>query len=267
MKRRRVIAQAVSLGAVMLAGRGGSKVAAVAPVSGPAACGVATGRPAQRYLTAAKRMPRMPDRSMISADELDAYDQMKARVDSFAKRGTRMIDGQPYGVAHMSALGFSPKIGIKISGKDGLNRVTDNQDKPGSFTSAEHEIVDMVLPLDSGYYGLLVFHTAGGLSDHLNVQTIEALRDHRDDLIHPDDELRVQFVRAVRDGRMTDEIWTRMQEKLGSERGVVDLLHFILLMEYHQKYIWACGVPEMSRADFGKMLEDLKANPPKPRST
>ena len=36
----------------------------------------------------------------------------------------------------------------------------------------------MVLPLDSGYYGLLVFHTAGGLSSKLNVQTIEALRDH-----------------------------------------------------------------------------------------
>ena len=267
MKRRRVIAQAVSLGAVVLATGSGSKPAAAGQASGTAPCGVANGPPAQQYLTAAKRMPRMPDRSMILADELDAYDQMKARVESFANRGTRMIDGQPYGVAHMSALGFSPKIGIKISGKDGLNRVTDNQDKPGSFTSAEHEIVDMVLPLDSGYYGLLVFHTAGGLSSKLNIQTIEALRDHRDDKIHPDDKLRVQFVRAVRDGKMTDEIWMRMKEKLGSERGVVDLLRFILLMESHQKYIWACGVPEMSRADFGKMLEELKANPAKSHST
>jgi hypothetical protein len=169
-----------------------------------------------------------------------------------------MIDGQPYGVAHMSALGFSPKIGVKISGKDGLNRVTDSQDKPGSFTSADHEAVDMVLPLDSGYYGLLVFHTTRGLSNNLSVQTIEALRDHRDDLIHPDDRLRVQFVRAVRDGEMTDELWTQMQSKLGSERGVVDYLHLILLMEYHQKYIWACGVPEMSRADFRSMLDQHK---------
>jgi hypothetical protein len=223
--------------------------------------------PAQQYLTAAKRMPHMPERDMVAAEELDAYDQMKTRVEGFAKRSTRMIDGQPYGVAHMSALGFSPRIGIKISGKDGLNRVTDYQDKPGSFTSAEHEIVDMVLPLDAGYYGLLVFHTAGGLSANLNIQTVEALRDHRDDLLHPDDKLRVQFVRAVRDGKMSDELWNRMKEKLGSERGVVDLIHFVLLMEYHQKYIWACGVPEMSRAEFSKMLEDLKQSPPEPRTT
>src|SRR5438045_3328837 len=72
------------------------------------ACGVATkfkNQSQQKYLQPAKRMPRLPDRSSISAEELESYDSMVARVEGFAKMpGNEVVGRQPYGVPLMSAL-------------------------------------------------------------------------------------------------------------------------------------------------------------------
>lgn len=55
----------------------------------------------------------------------------------------------------------------------------------------------------------------------------------------------MEFTRAVRDGTMTDEIWRRALRRVGSERGVVEYVAWVLLIMFHQYFSWAVGVPSM----------------------
>jgi hypothetical protein len=254
MKRRDMykVAAAVAVAAV-------SSKGAVAQQQG---CGVATKfttQAQQKYLQAARRMPKLPARDTIAPDELDAYDKMVKRVDGF-KRSTEIIDGLPYGVPHMEALGVSPAIGSAISGdiNTSLNHIDVYQNKPGRMTGQDHETIDLILAFDSGYYSLIALHTPSALAQGMRIEAIEAMRDRRDDLLTPVERDRVAFVRAVRDGTMTDELWEKTQQRLGSERGVVEYLHHVLLLEYHHKFCWACGVPEMPKETYAKMLNEYK---------
>jgi hypothetical protein len=243
MQRRHVLLPVIAfVGAI-----GSLKAAkAKAAASKTVTCGEAEGPPPQQHLQAAKRMPKLPERSTISKEELPAYDQIAARV-------------QPGDESHMVAFAVAPRTGAAISGLGGLgDTLTDYENLPGHMRAYDHQIIDMTLPLDSGYYSLIKQHTPHALSAGIKMQTIEALRDHRDDLIHPDDRQGVKFVRAVRDGEMTDDIWEQMKTKIG-ERGVVEFVHFVLLLEYHHKFGWAVGAKdEMALADFNKMLDEFK---------
>jgi hypothetical protein len=245
MQRRAVLGRSIALlGAA--AGFRGVKAKA-ADVSTQVTCGVAKGHPQQKYLKTAKRMPKLPDRSTISAEELPSYDQIAARIG-------------PDGGGHFPAFCVAPRTGAAISGLGGLgDTLTDYENLPGHMRAIDHQYIDMVLPLDSGYYSLILdSHLPHALSSGIKMETIEALRDHRDDLVHPDDRQGIEFVRAVRDGKMTDEIWDRTKAKIG-ERGVVEFVHFVNLLIYHHKFAWAVGVKEMSLADFNKMIDEFKS--------
>jgi hypothetical protein len=162
----------------------------------------------------------------------------------------------------------SPVMGAGLSGDKGLGRaILAREGKPGTFSPADHQMIDMVLPLDAGYYSLVAFHTEEAIAGGIRIQAIEALRDHRDDLLNAEEKLQVGFIRAVRDGTMTDDMWDRMKTRLGTERGVVEYVHFVLCLQYHHKYVWACGVPEMSVADFNKMLNEYKSGTRKVQRT
>jgi len=164
------------------------------------------------------------------------------------------------------ALAIAPRTGATVVGKGGLlDTLMDYENLPGHVRAIDHQSIDMTIALDAGYYSapLVNTHTPQALAAGIKMQTLEALRDHRDDLIHPDDRQRIAFVRAVRDGKMTDEIWQAMKAQIG-ERGVVEFVHFVLFVEYYFKFGWAIGAKEVSLADFNKMLNDFKTGTRKP---
>ena len=250
MKRRHVLGRSIAFLGVIAGFAAASAKAASTEAAGESktvTCGVAKGRPQQKYLKTAKRMPKLPDRSTIAPEELASYDQIAARIG-------------PDGGGHFPAFCVTPRTGAAISGLGGLgDTLTDYENLPGHMRAIDHQYIDMVLPLDSGYYSLILdSHLPHALSSGIKMQTIEALRDHRDDLIHPDDRQGIEFVRAVRDGQMTDQIWDRTKAVIG-ERGVVEFVHFVNLLIYHHKFAWAVGVKEMSLADFNKLLDEYKS--------
>lgn len=225
-------------------------------------CGVATsGKAPQEYLKPSKRLPTVPDPSLMEPQELRAYDILAADIKSrMADKSRLVIGGLPESVGFRSALIVAPKVGAAIMADGGLrDALWEYKAKPGHFTHLDHETATQVLLLDSGYLNFNFVHTPRALAAGVKMQTIEALRDHRDDLIHPDDWQRVEFVRAVRDGKMTDDIWFRMKSNLGTERGVVEFVHLVLHLEHLHKFDWACGDAEMPRADYDKMLADIKS--------
>src|ERR1700753_3126382 len=106
MQRRHVLGSTIAfLGAI-----GSFKAAnARGTLSQTVTCGESKGPAPQQHLQTAKRMPKMPDRSTISKEELPAYDQIAARV-------------QPGDQSHMVAFAVAPRTGGAISG---LGRLGD----------------------------------------------------------------------------------------------------------------------------------------------
>jgi hypothetical protein len=197
----------------------------------------------QKYIHSAARLPQCPDRETIPEHELAEFDHMVARIKTGFAQHPEIIDGKPYGVPHFEAMNVSPPLGAAVSrlGRE----IMQLQGKPGTFTGADHELIDIVLALDSGYYALLAGHTPAAIGFGIRIEAIEALRDHREETLNEDERQQVEFIRAVRDGGMTDEIWSRMKDRLGTERGVVEFVYFVLLLQLHHKFCWAVGAPEM----------------------
>jgi hypothetical protein len=252
MERRGVLVPALAWVGAMLGLRA---AAAKSADTGTATCGVAQGHPPmQKYLQSARRMPKLPERGAMSPDELPAYDHMGALI---------AADG---GVNLFPALALAPRTGAAVVGKGGLlDTLLDYEGLPGHVRAIDHQSIDMTIALDAGYYSapLVNTHTPQALAAGIKMQTLEALRDHRDELIHADDRQRIEFVRAVRDGRVTDEMWEALKTEIG-ERGVVEFVHFVLFVEYYYKFGWAIGAKEVSYADFDKMLSDFKSGARKP---
>jgi hypothetical protein len=80
----------------------------------------------------------------------------------------------------------------------------------------------------------------------------------REEQLTDDEREQVEFIRAVRDGTVTDELWTRMEARLGSTRGVVEYVCLIGLLMFHVTFCAAVGVPEMEREALAKMLAEFK---------
>jgi hypothetical protein len=215
---------------------------------------------ANNYFTTAARFPRIPERSEIADDELDAYDYHRSRVDLFAKaEGAELIDGQPYGVPHFAAMLVSPPVAWAISGPTGVGvAVTKTQDKPGSYTWADHEWIDLTLAFDSGYWALVGGHTQSAILAGVRIEAIEALADGREQELTAEERQVIAFIRAVRDGGVTDELWTAMRERWGTERGVIDFVSHVLLLVWHHRFCWAVGAPEMTREAWWKMIGEFK---------
>jgi hypothetical protein len=210
----------------------------------------------QEYLTRAKRVPKLPDRNTLSDDELEDFDFLVARMKAFGT-GWETIDGEGYAVPKWRALAVTPVIGGELA-RWGRS-VPDTEGKSGSYSAYDHQIIDLVLALDSGYYYLLAGHAPQAVGDGWRIEALEALRDHRDDLLTKDELQLIQFVRAVRDGAMTDQIWEGMKKRLGTERGVLDYMHLVLLLDVHHRFCWAIGGPEHKREAFDKMLAELRS--------
>ena len=216
----------------------------------------------QELLKRAKRIPKLPDRSSIPEQELVAYDIVAARSASFNKytqpSGTvDLVDGEPYAVSEWAAYAVSPLLGAHMSW---CGPVVDHEEgRPGGISHLQHELIDQTLSLDSGYYFWLAGHTPGVVAAGVRISALEALRDHRDALLSTDEMQSVQFLRAVRDGAMTDEIWQRMRTTMGNEPAVVDYVCYVLLLDMHTRLNRAFGCPEMSREDFTKMLDEYKS--------
>jgi hypothetical protein len=219
----------------------------------------------QEYLHRAARLPKVPDRSIIPENETAEFDYLAARVQGF--KGAEVVDGEGYAMSEWAALAASPPLGGELSCFGRI--VIADQGTAGALGDYEHEIIDEALALDANYYFLPAGHTPGAIASGWRIEALEALRDHRDDLLTNDELLIVKFVRAVRDGSMTDAIWGAMRKRMGNERAVIDYVSFVCLLDMHHRFYWAVGGPEMSRENFTKMLNEFRSGvrktPPAPK--
>jgi hypothetical protein len=202
-----------------------------------------------------KRFPRIPTRAEISADELAAWDEFqvrfeKVRMDKYALEYRHRIAGGFFGLM------CSPRLAAQLTagGKPAMLQ----QGKPGSFTAADHEFIDLVLSFDAGHWGLLANHVPFAVASGIPTSTIRALRDGREDQLSAADRQVVAFIRATRDGTITNEMWSAMVKRIGSERGVVELMYFTLHLLMHVRLIQAFDEVQITPHELEDLLGKLE---------
>lgn len=182
----------------------------------------------------ALRFPSIPAREDVTEEERPAWDDFKTRFEKVR------MDKYKLEYRHRIAGGFfglwcSPRLAAQMTaaGKPAMLQ----QGKTGSFTAADHEFIDLVLSFDAGHWGLLANHVPYAIASGIPTSTVRALRDGRESELSAEDQQVVAFIRGVRDGTVDDALWTGMVERMGSERGVVELAYFTMHLLMHVRMI------------------------------
>jgi hypothetical protein len=133
----------------------------------------------------------------------------------------------------------------------------NSQATVGGFSAADHEMIDLVLGFDSGYWGLHAGHVPNAITAGIRPEAIQALAEGREGDLTADESLQVEFIRKVRDGGMTDAIWQAMVERVGSVKGTIEFALFVCTLFTHHRMMWAMGVPAFDIEDFNEMMRGL----------
>jgi hypothetical protein len=209
------------------------------------------------------RPPRVPSREEVAEDERENYD-------AIVRAGTRPLEVTRNGVKlfewdhsklyadYYHRLLVNPDAARAIRLVGGATRKVEYASGTHSFSPSDHELIDLVLCFDSGYWALLRIHTPSAVIAGVSVETIEALRDGREDEIDDDTRFVVRFIREVAAGTLTDETWDRMEERLGSERGVVDFCILICILQLHMRLHHVFKIEPIPEEEYADMLEKLR---------
>jgi hypothetical protein len=210
------------------------------------------------------RPPRVPNRDEVPEDERENYDAIvraQSRPLTVTRDGKELFDWDHSELYwnYYSRLLVNPDAARAIRLVGGATRKVEYSAGTSSFSAADHELIDLVLCFDSGYWALLRIHTPSAVVAGVSVETIEALRDGRDEDLDEDTRFVVTFIREVADGTLTDETWNRMEERLGSERGVVDFSILILILQMHMRLHHLFKIEPIPEEEYSQMLEILRA--------
>jgi hypothetical protein len=212
------------------------------------------------YSKTADRMPPMAARSDVPPNEAEDYDYTADHARNWVARiGDRRprIDGEVYQRRYYEAWTNTPTL---FRSMWSLGRALQSEKgKPGQYGLTDHEMIDIVLALDPPRYTVLLpGHTATAISAGVRIEAIEALADGREEELTEEERLQVDFIRAVRDMTMTDDLWNRMVERLGSVRGAVYFAYFVCYLRFGQQMMQVFGSPAVEMAEWREFLNGIK---------
>lgn len=202
------------------------------------------------------RLPRFGREELPESERAD-FDAVRARWIEDFENWPEHVEGREHILEHFTALSTIPPVAIPAI--EACEVIFRREGSPGTLSRADHELVDQILVLDSGYLGLIAWHTPTAIQAGVRIEAMLALADGREQDLTDDERQQVEFVRAVRDGQMTNDIWRRMSERLGSDRGVVDYVSLVLLLVFQHRFAWALGVRPMGDQAWRTMLGDFAA--------
>jgi hypothetical protein len=206
-------------------------------------------------------MPGLADRSVIPDDELEHYERAMNRVRMSTEGNPNAdarprVDGKPYAYDYWRVWTHAPPLlAAHLEGSRALLTV---QGKPGHFSHEDHEMIDLVLGFDSGYWGFHGGHTANAVSAGVRIEAMKALAEGREEDLTEDEAFQVAFIRAVRDGKMTDDLWAKAVERQGTVRGVIEFAYFVCRQFTTHRMMWATGCPAIDIDDWYAALDSYE---------
>jgi len=191
------------------------------------------------------RPPTPPNREEVPPEELEAYDMVVQR--SAGKFG-RLT---PYHAAILT----SPPFGAALNHLGRLARTAGERE--GTYSHADREFVDQVLSADWHTNVVLSLHIPDAVAVGVRLDAIEALRDGEEERLTPDERLLASYIRAVAGGRVTDELYAAIEDRLGV-RGAVEYTIFIGFLVMTIRLFQAFGMPDPSDEEIAQLITDLR---------
>ena len=200
--------------------------------------------------------PKLPRKLDVRPGEESSYHFMLKRIEGAKQAKVGVIGGEPYAANYFMALANTPVLA------EGLARLGQAaMEVPGgehTFSHADHELIDAVIAFDSGFNWLMAGHATLAVQAGVRLEALEAIRGKREEDLTEEERLQVSFIRAVRDGSMTQEIWLAMWERLGSERGTIEYAFFVLLVQFNHLLAHAMGIPDITKPEMDELIGKLQ---------
>jgi len=209
----------------------------------------------------ADRLPEIRERDTVPPEEQRDWDIAMEWVRKYSEGNTVAearpdVDGAPYAYGYRVGWTHAPRLNTLL--REATYGVIDYQGKPGSYSSADHEWIDLVLGFDSGYWGLHAGHTANAVTSGVRIEAMEALRDDRLEDLTDDERQVVEFIRAVTNCTMTDEIWNGMQTRLGTREGAIGLAFLTCMLWTAHRMMQCFGVPAIEEQDWDRLINSYR---------
>lgn len=196
------------------------------------------------------RPPRFPRREDILEQERAAYDTVGNLV-------AALISGPVEEDAFASACLNAPSFAAALWGLKRL--VLATAERGNSYSHRDRALIDVVVAFDSGHYGVLEGHLQWSVQcAGMDVGTLEALWNGREAELPEEDRHLVEYVRAVVDRTVSDDLFSQTSTRFGSPRGAVEYTIAIGYTRLINQLMRALGVPSISRNEMQTTIGRLR---------
>lgn len=197
------------------------------------------------------RPPALPKRESFSGDDRTEYDYVYQRVTDLR---VRTVEELPYVGACLNSPPFAASL-WRFSG-----RMLAAGSTGDSFSTRDRVYTNVVLAFDSGHYQMVEgIHVEYATKHHgLRPEMVLAVWEGRDDDLAQDERQLVDYIRAYVNGTVSDEMWSGVVERFGSERAAVE---YTLTIGYHLlvlRSMQAFAIPSMSRDEMDQTVRRLQ---------
>ena len=223
---------------------------------------------------ATRRTPPQPNRDSLPPEDQAAYDSVVERQHAYDYRpfAARFPEAHREAVESclLQAIGgeadprheVQPYMGAMLNSPQFMALLSDigavarsKGDTDGSYSHADREWVDMVISEELHHWGIYYLHLLDAVASGVRIEAIAALRSGRDDELTDDELLLRDYIREVIEGRVTADIYGRIEARLG-RRGAAEytqLIGFLLLtVRLSQAFD---SMPEFSPQMVDELLE------------
>lgn len=196
------------------------------------------------------RPPMSPARNSFPSDEREAYDYVVRRFVTGDRSVEEVDPGHFWG-----ALLHSPPFAANRQALSSLVRTAG--EKEGSFSHHDRELADQVLAHELRTNVVQRTHVPDAMAVGVRIEAIEALRAGRDDDLTAEERLVATYCRQVVSGRVTDETYDAMEERLGT-RGLVEYTMFITMLQATMRTMQAFACPEPTDAEIDAIIQGYR---------
>lgn len=207
--------------------------------------------------------PPMPDRDAIPEDELGAYDSVVNRQKGYDYTEFVQTFMHPEVLRSFPGTSMQPYFGAMLNsplvaqGMSELGAVYRTRgDSPNGMTHADREWVDMVVCDTVECLWVLYVHAPDAVASGMRPEAILAIVRHRDEDLTETEKVKADFIRAVVNGTMTEELY-RPVEGLVGVRAAVEITAFTGHLLKTMRLMQAWGIPDIAREQLVEWVQAI----------
>jgi hypothetical protein len=193
------------------------------------------------------------DREQFKEAEREMFDRVAARQTSltYKDRPANEAVGPYYGL-----LLHSPRIADLLSALAIFYRTRGETE--GSFTHADREWIDIVLGTELGSNSVVLAHIPDAIAVGVRPEAIDAVRAGRDDDLTAAERELTEFIRATIHGRMSPELFGRIEQRLGT-RGAVEYATCVTWLMLTTRNLQVLGFPDPTDETVAELVKQAVA--------